>query len=192
LRAPLLERRVVEERVRLRAQDAVREGDGSARRARRSMRPSRAAQELDEPSTSMRFVRQSSTVWRTIGMLHRHLDVAGGSVSPHATPREGRASRSSRACAGSAAERASRASARAEQRARAFQRHRVVNDRRGEQRLDQEVARAARRGSEHAPRAGSCAAVPSESTMASSLAAACSSKPKPRQMRLRSARPRRG
>ena len=65
-----------------------------------------------------------------------------------------------------------------------------LEHRRGQQRLDEDLARRRRGGgSRRRPRAGSCAAGPSERTIASSFAAACSSKPKPTQKRLRSARP---
>ena len=69
LRAPLFQRRVVEERVRLRGEDAAGEGDGSTvSTARRSIDPSfRPRSTSRKPSTSIASVRQSSIVCATIG-----------------------------------------------------------------------------------------------------------------------------
>ena len=81
LRAPLLERRVVEERVGLAGEDPAREGRRLAwcRWPRRSMVPSRRPRRTSSiPSTSMASVRQSSTVWRTIGMVLGDLDRPAG------------------------------------------------------------------------------------------------------------------
>ena len=71
----------------------------------------------------------------------------------------------------------------------AFQRQRVLEHRRVEQRLDQNVLDAVRIEIAEDVLQREAVRGPSESTMASSVAAACSSKSKPRQKRLRSARP---
>ena len=164
LRAALLERRVVEERVGLRVQDAAREGRrlGRVDRARSMRAVAQAAQDLEEAVDVHRLGEAVLDRLAHDRVLHRHLDVAAAA-----------ASRGRRRPAGKAA--ASRSSARMrrsgagtrlpfrraleQQRARDVPAPARLEHRRGQQRLDEHArAPCPGAGSRRPPPAGSCAA----------------------------------